>query len=44
MSMRCTTCGTMLDSVDDTQVEKHGRFSNPKYFCESHKPLQFIIL
>jgi hypothetical protein len=38
----CGTCGLLLESVDDSQVEKGGRFSNPEYFCEKHKPLIFI--
>jgi hypothetical protein len=42
--MHCGTCGLSLDSVDETQIESHGRYSKPKYFCESHKPLQFILL
>lgn len=40
--MQCGTCGLMLDSIDDSQIEKGGRFSKPEYFCEAHKPIQFI--
>lgn len=40
--MQCTECGQILDSVDDSQIEKHGRFSKPDYYCEEHKPLHFI--
>lgn len=43
MSMICCTCGLMLESVDETQMEKHGRFSNTEYSCEAHKPLNILI-
>jgi hypothetical protein len=43
MSMQCDICGTLMESVDDTQIERHGRFSRPTIYCETHKPLQFIV-
>ena len=40
--MHCGTCGLQLESVDDTQILKYGRFSETEYFCEKHKPINFI--
>ena len=40
--MQCGTCGLLLESVDDTQIEKFGVFSKPEYYCEKHKPITFI--
>ncbi len=40
--MQCDTCGSMLESVDDTQIIDGGRFYKSKIFCERHKPLQEI--
>lgn len=42
MSMICCTCGIMLESVDETQIEKRGRFANTEYSCLAHKPLDII--
>lgn len=38
--MQCGTCGLSLDSVDDSQIEKIGKFV--EYFCEKHKPIDFV--
>ena len=40
--MQCDTCGLLLESVDDSQIVKGGKFSKPEYFCEAHKPINFI--
>jgi hypothetical protein len=40
--MQCGTCGLLLDSVDESQVIKGGRYSEIEYFCEKHKPITFI--
>ena len=42
--MHCDTCGLLLDSVDESQIEKHGKYSKPIIYCETHKPLHFILL
>jgi len=41
--MQCDTCGSMLDSIDDTQKIDGGRFYKSMLFCERHKPLQEIF-
>ena len=40
--MQCDTCGSMLESIDDTQIIDGGRFYKSKLFCERHKPIQEI--
>lgn len=42
IGMQCSECGLLLDSVDESQIEKYGRFSKPDFYCEAHKPLHFI--
>jgi len=39
--MHCETCGLQLESVDESQIERYGRFNKPEYFCEKHK-ISFI--
>lgn len=43
IGMHCDTCGQILDSVDDSQVERYSKYVRPIYYCEVHKPLQFIV-
>jgi len=38
--MYCGDCGVPLESVDDSQIERIGKFI--KYFCERHKPINFV--
>jgi|FLOH01.1.fsa_nt_gi hypothetical protein len=40
--MQCETCGLMLESIDDSQIVRGGRFSKPEIFCDRHKPLQEV--
>lgn len=40
--MQCDTCGLLLESIDDTQLIKGGRFSQPHVFCDRHKPVEVI--
>lgn len=37
--MRCKDCGLSLESVDDTQIEYHGKHERPEFYCEAHKPI-----
>lgn len=41
--MQCNTCGLLLESVDDSQVERHSKFVPPTIYCEKHKPVEFIL-
>ncbi len=41
--MQCDTCGLLLDSVDESQVERRSRWKNPILYCEAHKPIDFIL-
>ena len=41
--MQCDTCGSVLDSIDDTQKIDGGRFYKSMLFCERHKPLTEIF-
>jgi len=40
--MQCKECGLLLDSVDDTQIVKRGKYARIEYFCEKHKPLGLV--
>lgn len=42
--MICDTCGLHLESVDESQIEKHGRYERTEYFCEAHKTTVFIVV
>lgn len=39
--MQCEECGLLLDSVDESQTEKIGRYRIS--YCEAHKPIESFI-
>ncbi len=41
--MQCDTCGLMLESVGEDQIERGGRFSKPIVYCDRHKPLKEVF-
>lgn len=40
--MKCDTCGIMLESIAEDQIEEGGRFSEPHIWCDRHKPLREV--
>lgn len=42
--MQCDTCGIMLESIAEDQIERGGKFSKPSIYCERHKPLREIFV
>ncbi len=42
--MQCDTCGLLLESVDEENIVKGGRFSRVEIYCERHKPLREVFV